>query len=640
MSKCHSIKITTLQELSKNIRSKLNLKERSDVITLGISGPDSFAALIKLIEENLIEKKSIVIPIVCRLPNLLDDVSKELAMNVKILQKYGIKNEVIIKDLVVVDIGQLQKVINEAFTTCSKQITGSNCPGCHLALYYVYGLIAKDLGGNRVISGGRKSHDGKLKINQLDTALDGYRAILKKIGVELLFPLRNVTKKEEIKFLIRKGMGDTYLEIQPSCDSEFGKKPIINTTNIAEYKYSLKIFITEVTKYLGCKKIIIIVLDGAGDEMSKKTSFELANIPNLDYFAKKGRCGLLYPIGKDAIPSTITGGLSLLGYNVSNLSIKRGPIDAIGAKLDFQRGNLTLALNFVSLVDGRIDKSQKLSPDELSRLEEDIADNIELKGIRFRLKTFRGHRGVVVFKSDKPFSANISDTESNTVVDCRPKDNSTEAYYSADIVNLFTQKTHKFLKERGYVLNYVLIRGPGISYPVLEPFNKKYFLHGKIHVEKPAERGISLMTGLEEFNIEVDNNYYSDLAEKIIETSQGADFIYVHIKGPDDPGHAGKLEEKAKVLEDIDKNFFAKLKKYDLENYLLAITCDHATPYSLQKHSADPVPLVIYGDKIDNVSEFNERACNKGSIGQVNGEELMPMLIKAAVRRRLQFGQI
>lgn len=254
MSNFRIIKITSLKELGKKTRNALNLKDKCNAKILGVSGSDSVAAMVKLIKDGLIEKNSIVIPVTCWLPNLLDEVNEELAKNVKLLQKYGMQNEIIIEDSVVIDIRQLEDSIHEELTAYSKKITGSNCPGCHLTIYYVCGLLAKDLGGNIIISGGRESHDGKFKINQVDTALDEFKAILKNIGVEIIFPLRYVTKKEDVMDIIRNGMGDAYSEIQPCCDLEFGKKPLINRNNIVEHRNLLRNFTEKATHFLTSKK--------------------------------------------------------------------------------------------------------------------------------------------------------------------------------------------------------------------------------------------------------------------------------------------------------------------------------------------------------------------------------------------------
>jgi 2,3-bisphosphoglycerate-independent phosphoglycerate mutase len=117
------------------------------------------------------------------------------------------------------------------------------------------------------------------------------------------------------------------------------------------------------------------------------------------------------------------------------------------------------------------------------------------------------------------------------------------------------------------------------------------------------------------------------LVPSILERNDG---VYVHIKGPDEPAHDGLVEEKKKILEEIDKYFFTPLlEDVDLDETVTAITGDHSTPCILKSHSADPVPLLVLGPGIepDGLPVFAEKTCRKGSIGTISGPEIMPMLI-------------
>jgi len=55
---------------------------------------------------------------------------------------------------------------------------------------------------NKVISGERESHDGKIKINQYSLSLDAYIKVMEYFDVELIMPIRNVKDSETIENLI------------------------------------------------------------------------------------------------------------------------------------------------------------------------------------------------------------------------------------------------------------------------------------------------------------------------------------------------------------------------------------------------------------------------------------------------------
>ena len=108
------------------------------------------------------------------------------------------------------------------------------------------------------------------------------------------------------------------------------------------------------------------------------------------------------------------------------------------------------------------------------------------------------------------------------------------------------------------------------------------------------------------------------------------DGLYIHIKGPDEPGHDGDYNAKKDNIEAIDKYFFTPLlSRIDLKDVIIAVTADHSTPCSLKAHSADPVPLLVCGSSIepDGGMGFSEKSARLGSLGEILGRELLGKLV-------------
>jgi len=64
-------------------------------------------------------------------------------------------------------------------------------------------------------------------------------------------------------------------------------------------------------------------------------------------------------------------------------------------------------------------------------------------------------------------------------------------------------------------------------------------------------------------------------------------------------------------------------------NFYVGVTSDHSTPCRLREHTADPVPVLIYGEDVltDGVKEYGERACARGGLSRINANEFLLILL-------------
>ena len=416
-------------------------------------------------------------------------------------------------------------------------------------------------------------------------------------------------------------------------------------------------------------KLLFLVLDGAADKMDGVTPLEAADTKGLSELVESAKCGLQYSIGKGIAPESDVAVLSILGYNPYKVYTGRGPIEALGIGVQINegkeivfRGNFaTVEPETLRIIDRR--SGRDLSIRESGRLSE-VLNSLKLDSTEgyFRVYPTKGYRNVVVFGSELGLSDKISSTDPAYIqVDrvsiaqrdyepkvkrCLPLEDTEEARRAARLVNMFTQETVKVLDDhpvnhertrKGKLkANCILLRQPGGSLPKVKPINEVYGLRFGSITEMPVERGIAKLLGMEPIESEPipedpsrDLKLKLDAIDRLLES---VDVIYVHLKGPDIPGHDGNFEKKVEAIEIIDRFFVREiLKRHSIDELSFLVTSDHATPWRLKAHSGDPIPFMVASEKIkpDGIKKFCERECSRGSLGVVeHGWLLLPMVMK------------
>jgi 2,3-bisphosphoglycerate-independent phosphoglycerate mutase len=425
-------------------------------------------------------------------------------------------------------------------------------------------------------------------------------------------------------------------------------------------------------------KLIYVAIDGMGDlplaELGNKTPLEAAETPNMDFLAKSGKTGLMYTVRKGVAPESDVAVISLLGYDPFTYSTGRGIIEAVGAGLNVVDGDLALRCNFATLGQGRkiIDRrvARSLTTEEATELSEAVNENVKLESCpaTFEFRNTLGHRAVLVFKSKgKCLSGKITNSDpaysyvngigvatpnvEMVLKKSEPLDDTEEARNSAALVNEFIEKAHELWEnhavnkkraaEGKLKANVLLTRDAGSQLPKFFNINERYNMNFAALADMHAERGIAHLAGMQATLLPPPSGDLERDCEvrvkKLLDILPRHDCFYIHLKGPDEPGHDGDCHRKTEIISAIDKHFFGRLlKEISLKDNIICITADHATPCALKVHSDTPVPVLISGGKItdEKIAKFSERECENGSLGVLDrGCELMPKLMELLKNR-------
>ena len=383
----------------------------------------------------------------------------------------------------------------------------------------------------------------------------------------------------------------------------------------------------------GQTKIALVVMDGLGGlalEPGGKTELESAHKPNLDALAAQSALGLADPVGPGITPGSGPGHLGIFGYDPMQFDIGRGVLEALG--IDFELGPNDVAArgNFCS-VDASGDLTDRRAgriPTELNRELVQLLRTIKLPGVQVFVETVRDYRFVLVLRGEGLGDA-LSETDPQRLgVPALPvnalKSNSEK---SAQLVNEFIGQARKLLADK-HPANMILLRGFA-KHPDMPTFKDVYGLNAAAIAVYPMYRGLAKLLGMK--TLQVPGEAIGDEFSVLEKNWSDFDFFYIHIKKTDSAGEDGDFARKAQVIQELDSQLPRLLA---LKPDVIIVGSDHSTPALLKSHSWHPVPVLLYSRycRADNIAEYGERACARGSLGRLLSKDLMPMALANALR--------
>ncbi|MDO8627087.1 MAG: phosphoglycerate mutase, partial [Candidatus Diapherotrites archaeon] len=408
--------------------------------------------------------------------------------------------------------------------------------------------------------------------------------------------------------------------------------------------------------------------------LGNKTTLEKAFTPNLDKLAEFGVSGRVVTVREDIAPESDVAVTALLGFDPFQHHTGRGPLESIGCRAHYTDGDIAFRANFATVnedaskvVDRRV--GRVLTTVQGRKLSDEMNSAVKLSH-SFEFVHSIEHRGILIIRPDgKKLSSNVSNTDpayeriqglgviasnpTDDLSECKPLDDSKEAKQTAELVNNFSKQAFAVLNssptnsqrlEEGLPkANYVLLRDAGEKLPKFPEKMKRKNWIGIAGM--PLEIALSELCGMSvrtftypeiQKGEKVYDNLFKKLqteidnAKKVIKENSGtAKGFYVHFKPVDICGHDGNVEQKIRMIELLDKEFFSWIvKEIDLQKNRVLVTADHATPCELKNHSSDLVPILIAGRGVKADSEKTFFELNNGRLGVIKGIQAMQLFDK------------
>lgn len=379
-------------------------------------------------------------------------------------------------------------------------------------------------------------------------------------------------------------------------------------------------------------KIVLAVADGLGGlpiEPGGPTELEAAATPNLDALARRGVCGLVFPVLPGITPGSGPGHLGLFGYDPLQYTIGRGVLEALGIDFDLGPNDVAARGNFCTVDDAGLitdRRAGRIPTETCVRLVEKLR-GIHIDGVELFVEPVRDYRFVLVLRGPG-LEGEVEDTDPQMVgvKPLEPKARNQSSELTATLLARFIHQASEMLKDE-QPANMLTLRGIA-QRPPIPSMQDVYGLKAAALAVYPMYRGLARLVGMTVLD---GGSNWAEQVEAMKKHWDAYDFFFLHYKYTDSTGEDGNFAEKVAHTQKFDAGFadIAALKPS-----VLLVTGDHSTPSRLGSHSWHPVPVLLAADtcRPDEVTEFGERHCLRGGLGQFEAKYLLPLALAHAGR--------
>ncbi len=398
-------------------------------------------------------------------------------------------------------------------------------------------------------------------------------------------------------------------------------------------------------------KHVVIIGDGmAGyplEELEGRTPLQVADTPNMDWIASKGRTGRLKNVPDGMEADSDVAIMSILSYDPREYYTGRGPLEAAGMDIELGDDDVAFRCNLITIRDGLIEdySADHVSTEEAEELLDTISEEYADVGDFYVGVDYR-----------HLFILEDRDNETDKITSYAPHKHVGEEVENnllepgdLDIVKTFNEmmldskkvlSDHSINRKREEQgkgpANAIWVWGHGKK-PDMEPLSEKYGISGAVISAVTLVKGLGVCAGMDKIDVPGATGYYDtnyeNKAEYGLEALEGHDLILIHVEAPDEAGHSGDLENKIRAIEDLDSRLISQVRN-DLESrtdFSISIMADHPTPIKVENHVGEPVPFAFCStkDDKDNVDCFDEKSVRKGSVGTLDGFKFMDKLFSS-----------
>ena len=400
-------------------------------------------------------------------------------------------------------------------------------------------------------------------------------------------------------------------------------------------------------------KYLVLIPDGMADErveaLGNRTPMEAADKPCMDELALRSTVGLVSNVPDGMVPESDTANMAILSFDPKVYSRGRSPLEAISMGLEMAPDETAYRCNVVTLSEGGEYEDKIMldhSADEITTAEADqLIHALEAHfGTDYRhFYTGVSYRHCILWKdgNDTYDFSRPHDIIGRCIRDYLPSDENGGGEFRRLMKESFEvldqHPVNVARRERGLKpANSAWLWSPGKK-PRLPNFTEKWGISGTVISAVDLIKGIGLCAGMKSIDVEgatgnVHTNYDGKAQAAIQAFKGGAEFVYIHVEGPDECGHRAEVENKVLSIELIDQKILAPVYAYlqgTGEDFKILVLPDHPTPLRIRTHSKDPVPFMLFDSRTDSqgVTVFSEFTAAETGLYIPHGHTLLERMI-------------
>ena len=373
-------------------------------------------------------------------------------------------------------------------------------------------------------------------------------------------------------------------------------------------------------------KYILVIGDGMADnpvpELGGRTPLEAADKPFIDALAGSALLGSALTVPKEQVPGSDTAILSIFGCDPNRYYTGRSPLEAAGAGVQLQPGDVSYRCNMITLEEGdmpfeekrilshsagSIDGETSIALVQWLFGEPEFHAAAERAGMHVEPSPSFRHIAVQRNGDIRGFVAPPPHDHLGEVIGGIRLHGNQNADALWELMRLANRKLSghplnaKRVQEGKKPANGIWFWAEGTAVQ-LPSFTQAHHVRGSVISAVPLVHGIGALVGLERIFVdgatgENDSNFEGKVAAGIEALEKGDDFICVHVEAPDEATHNGNLEEKLEAIqilsERVVKPLCSAMNARGMD-YRMLLLSDHKTLMSTRGHDGDPVPFMIY----------------------------------------------